>query len=88
MQPLSTTRENSDAFRFENQSPPPPSELGEAAADKPQPKGKEKRPWNKPQLKVIEVNFTRTGFSSNPISDEVNDGDGDVGPPGATYRAS
>ena len=46
--------------------PPPPSELGEAAADKPQPKGKEKRPWSKPKIRIMEMIFTDGGFNANP----------------------
>ena len=66
--------------------PPPPPELGDPAAERP----KGKRPWNKPQIKVIRVNFTASGFNANPEIDEVNDGDGHgvAGGPQATYRTS
>ena len=63
---------------------PPPPQSGEPAAERP----KGKLPWSKPQIRVIEVNFTGSGFNPRPNQDEVNDGDGDIGPPGGTYRVS
>ena len=64
--------------------PPPPPERGDSAAEGP----KGKRPWRKPQVRSIEVNFTGSGFNSNPVNDEYNDGDGAVVNSGATYRTS
>ena len=64
--------------------PPPPPERGDSAAEGP----KGKRPWHKPKIGRIAVNFTADGFNSNPITDEYNDGDGSVGGSGATYRTS
>ena len=58
------------------------------ANDKPQPKGKEKRPWSKPRIRVIEMDFTASGFNPHPANDEVNDGDGSTGGDGSSYRSS
>ena len=64
----------------------PPPQSGEPAAEGP----KGKLPWSKPQIRVIEVNFTAAGFNANPGVDEIVDGDGHgtVGGPRATYRVS
>ena len=64
--------------------PPPPPELGEAAAERP----KEKRPWNKPRIKVIDVAFdTLSGNSTNPAHSLEGPGES-IGGPNATYRVS
>ena len=56
------------------------------ANDKPQPKGKEKRPWSKPQIKLIDVNFTFAGFNVDLDRHEGLPTPG--AQTGATYRTS
>ena len=60
----------------------PPPESGEAAAERP----KGKRPWKKPQFKVMEMEFARNGARSAPNRAENLP----VANPmwGATYRTS
>ena len=56
------------------------------ASDKPQPKGKEKRPWSKPQVRIMEMTFTSGGFNPNPNNIEgVTPG---TSPTDSTYRTS
>ena len=63
-----------------NPPSPPPN-------DKPQPKGKEKRPWSKPKIRIIEVAFdTLSGDGTNP--EHYQEGNDVVGGTGATYRVS
>lgn len=42
--------------------------VGEAAAER----AKGKRPWSKPHVKVIEVNFTRAGGTKVPMEGVTN----------------
>ena len=66
-------------------SSPPPTALGDPVAERP----KGKRPWNKPRITIIQVNFTASGFNADPDVDEGGMGpDGAVGGTGATYRTS
>ena len=62
--------------------PPPPPNLGDPAAERP----RGKRPWKKPQLKVMEMEFARNGARSSPNRLE----DVPIANPmwGATYRTS
>ena len=62
-------------------APPPPPELGEPAAEGP----KGKRPWGRPHMRVIEMDFISAGSPGNPYPVEAND---NIGGDKATYRPS
>ena len=66
-------------MRSDMKTSPPPNQVIR------QPKGKEKRPWSKPHIRVIEVNFTASGFHPDPNETEAQPY---AEPPGATYRTS
>ena len=62
---------------------PPPPQSGDPAAEGP----KSKRPWSKPRIRIIEVNFT-SGGGFNPIPTANEDASSGVNPTSATYRVS
>ena len=64
--------------------PPPPEQQGGPAAEEPSRQGK--RPWSKPRLKLIDMDFTGNTFTNaNPV-DALEDSP--TGPSAPFYRSS